>query len=584
MNSEYQEWKLRELLNSLGFIFADRGDELQLSNCPFCEKDRTTGSDHFSFSRESGQYKCVKCEAKGNYFTFRREMGADPFPAKEYRKIDQSRAKEYSEKLPAGYLRSYEEARKIPTSVLEKYGVGFCNHPKLGPCRVYQYWHNGEIVNLKYVNREKKMLTEYSAMPVYYGTQFLKTDIPCLFVTEGEDDCHVLVGQGFDNVVSIPYGAGSYSEEMGEVNKLFKKIYLLFDNDKSGQDGAKKFVQKAGFWKCWNVILPFKDARDCLKNGIGRTDFLKYIEKAKQFEFDPSVKYRPALSIEKSLDLYEIECRNNERGIKTSYDIIDEITGGLRGGDVFSIIANPGCFKTTVLFNLLSRSVFDMSNKIAIAFSFEMGTESTIERNIQSWTGNERLYHLRRQVKENSQEWQNMKANILENKSVCNLMITDEPSVSLEGIEKIMDRTEEVTGKQVALIGIDYLDFINESGDEYERVKKIMVGIKQLMKRKKCAAIIIGQTNRGVLDNDSEIGPRSAKGGTAIEATSDFMIGLWIHDDMVVGRFTKHRRVVGDIQRPNPYLNFHINKRSYTLDSIEYWQPPKKEEGKGRVK
>lgn len=577
---EYQEWKLKELLAVLGLEAKDHGKELQLSRCPFCEKDRQKSSTHFSFNRDTGAYNCVKCGAKGNYISFRREMGVDPFPVREYRKIDQTKAKQLTENLPTDYRKSYEANRKIPESVLAIYGVGFCNHEKLGPCRVYQYWRNGEIVNLKYVNREKKMLTEFAAMPVYYGTQFLNGGT-ALHVTEGEDDCHALASCGFENVVSVPYGAGTYTEEMGEVNSRFKKIVLLFDNDQRGQEGAKKFGQKAGYWKCWNAVLPFKDARECLINGFGKADFEKHIEKAKQFEYSTGTKYRPALNLEQCLSLYETECKTNERGVRVGFDIVDDITGGLRGGDLFSIVANPGCFKTTVLFNFASRAVFD-TDGIVIVFSFEMGIESTIERNIQNWTNNQRVYHMRAQIKRQEENWQTIKNGLLAEDKINRIYFTDEPAVSLDGIEKIIERTEEVSGKKTTLIGIDYLDFIDEQGNEYERVKKIMVGLKQLLKKRKCAGIIVCQTNRSTADSDEEVGARSAKGGTSIEASSDFLIGLWMDGDRLVGRFNKHRRVVGDITKPYPYLSFHLDPASYTVQSIALGEKPKKDNGKKR--
>lgn len=569
----YTEFDLLDTLVELGINYREHGKEIVLDNCPFCETGRTKKSDHCSFNRSTGVFNCVKCSESGNLYTFRRKLGLDPWKSKNYVIPDQDRVKAY-QKQPETYFKAFKTARGIPECVLKRYGVGKASYGVLGVCRTYQYVDtDGTIVNIKYVNAEKKMLQEKNSRQIYYGTQFLDYGKPELYVTEGEDDCHALVSMGFDNVVSLPGGAGSYSEQMGQVNSNFKKIYLLFDNDKAGQEGAEKFSQKAGVWKCWNVLLPFKDARECLLNGCDIFSVQTFINNATQFKYSADTKLRPALHLEERLDRFESDCKINQSGITTGFIPIDDITGGLRGGDLFSIVANPGCFKTTTLMNIIKRCIDKTTSGISIFFSLEMQIEAEVERELQMYSKFE-AYELRKMANKKTSEWLEIRS-VLEASEYKRIYVSEENNISVDDMLKIIDRTEEVSREKCILVGIDYLDFVKSSSQkEYDSVKEVMLGIKKkIAKKLNIPVILLSQTNRDKKDSNEEVGLRSGKGGTAIEATSDFYLGLWRSGDRVVGRMSKHRRLVGSIKE-NPYLSFKIDKKNYLINEVCICEKP----------
>ena len=577
MLPEYNQFDLFDFLAQIGQQTRQRGKELYLNNCPFCETNRRDKSDHFSFRIDTGQYNCVKCNSKGNLITFKREMGYEPFEYRVYHKPDQEKAKTLTQQ-PETYYQAYQRARGIPGKILKKYGVGKINDPKLGCCRTYQYVDisTGEIANIKYINAKKQMKTESNAKKIYYGLQFVNFECDTLHITEGEDDCHALVACGIDNVVSVPYGASNYSPEMGEINKKFKTLILFFDNDKAGQEGAKKFAEKAGVWKCKNVLLPFKDARDCLLNGFDGQAFFQLVQKATQFEYSPDIKERPALSLRERLKRFEIDADKNEAGIKFGYDLIDNITGGLRGGDVFTIIANPGCYKTTMLMNLIKRAIDKQENGIAIFFSLEMQIEAEFERELQINIGYKAVWELRKRIRENKAEWEETKKSLLETR-YSRLWVSEENGLSVDGIVKVIKTTEEVAGEPAIIIGIDYLDFIDSKQQkEYDAVKSVMIGIKKsIAKALNIPVILLCQTNRENKQADEEVGARSGKGGSAIEATSDFSLGLWRHEDRVIGRLTKHRRIF-NWAKEFPYFDLQFNQTLGIDDLVPCEKPRKK--------
>jgi len=573
---------LLNTLSELGIKFRESGDELQAERCPFCEKDRKDRSDHFAFNRVTGVYNCVKCEAKGNLITFRREMGVDPFPTKIYRKLDQPTVAAYSQQQPT-YYESYQQARGVRAEVLKKYGVGKATYPGLGMCRTYPYIdQTGEIVNVKYVNREKEMRQEKDTKHIYFGLQFVKYDITELMVCEGEDDCMALVGMGFDNVVSLPNGAGSYTEEMGVVNAKFKKILMFFDNDKAGQEGAQKFARKAGVWKCWNVILPFKDVRDCLMNGFDIFDMQQLIGKAAQFEYSTEDRNRPALSAGERFARYEKECETNAGGIQFGYKILDELMGGLRRHEILTIVANPECYKTTLLMNLLIRGAIGLKTGFVIFFSLEMSIESEFEREMQIVAA-KKTHEIRNHASKKTLEWESVK-KAMTDPPYSRIFVSEESNLTLDEMASIIKKTEDVHGEPCALIGIDYIDFVKASSPrEYDAVRENMNGIKTKIARGlQVPVIVLAQTNRQSIDADNEVGMRSGKGGTGLESASDFMIGLWKKgEEEIYGRITKHRRVESNYSRvTHPYLRLHIDRGFYKINEMEFSERPESDKPK----
>ena len=81
--------------------------------------------------------------------------------------------------------------------------------------------------------------------------------------------------------------------------------------------------------------------------------------------------------------------------------------------------------------------------------------------------------------------------------------------------------------------------------------------------------IMIYQTNRDNKKPTEEVTSRSGKGGTPIEAGSDFMIGLW-YNQGVTGRIIKHRRIDDKYDGvPWPYFKCTIpNPKTYQITNM----------------
>lgn len=287
-------WSHNDIISSLSKLgkYKDKGDEFTLEICPYCGKN----GHKFTANIEKQVFHCYHenaCGKSGTLYKLFSDNNVLPIA---------NTAKTYKKPKPDSYIVSsdtflskYQSERKISVETLKKYSV---SHKTINGNEfiVYRYFDENKVeINRKYRNFNDKtnMWTEKDAEHIYYGLDHINFNDKRLIVVSGEDDVHALKDIGFvsENVVSVPYGDKAYTDSMRAINERFPEIILMFDADTSGQAGALQFAQKAGVQKCKNVILPYKDARDCLQNGIDYFNIQKEIASAKNFEMPVIVSF-----------------------------------------------------------------------------------------------------------------------------------------------------------------------------------------------------------------------------------------------------------------------------------------------------
>lgn len=346
--------ELIQYLNNSGIVFREQNNELVLQSCPYCEQNKKGNFAHFYFNQQKQTFFCHKCGVKGNLFRFKIDRGdfssvtrVNPIEYKRPEKPDAFKRTE------TRFLDWYTKERGINQEIVRSYEIGYTQKEYDGVKKdfiVYHYYNEKkELVNRKFRSTDKKhMWTEKDAERIYYGLQFIDFSNPVLHVCEGEDDCHALRQIGIDNVLSVPYGAGNYTPQMEVVNSQFEKIYMFFDNDERGQQGAKQFAEKAGLWKCFNVILPFKDARDCLKEGIDIFGIQKEINAAKHFSHPEVLK---AGDVKKDFTDFLYKTKQLT-GYMTPSQEFNRLLGGIRLSELTVITGHTGQGKTTFADNI----------------------------------------------------------------------------------------------------------------------------------------------------------------------------------------------------------------------------------------
>ena len=329
---------------------SNKGNQIALQYCPYCEQGQKGDFSHFYFSQDTQTFYCQKCGIKGNLYRFKLDRG-DVSPVTKSREIKYERPKE-NKSLTSEvdkFYSWYQKERGINSEILEKYKVGFTKRDGKNVIAYQYYDQKGVLFNRKYRTEDKKFWTEKDAESNFYGLQFIDLKKKYLIVCEGEDDLHALVQYGFENVLSVPYGAGNYSPAMDRIIKQVDEIFLCFDNDPTGQEGARKFAEKAGLPKCKNVILPFKDARECLLQQVHKDQIEFDIASAQQFRHEEIVKANDLK--DDFMKFIRDEGRLSGRAIRMPE--FNKIVGGIRTSELTILTGYTGRGKTTFAYNFV---------------------------------------------------------------------------------------------------------------------------------------------------------------------------------------------------------------------------------------
>lgn len=251
--------------------------------CPKCG-NRTS----FAINLDTGAYQCFranKCNFRGSFTDFQRFFNDTPqylnnnFIRREH-KYD---IPNVSLPHPNEIIYDWFDKRKISRETVKHFKVGFSPD---GKSLAFPFYKEGELVNVKYrLFTKKEFYKEKNCKSVLWNQDNITGET--LYVTEGEADCMALYEYGIEGV-SIPSGVDdmTFIEFDWDFLEKFKTIYLIMDNDKAGQSIIENFVMRLGEWRCRNVKLPYKDVNECLLQNLSKEEFLRYIDKAEEFNIE----------------------------------------------------------------------------------------------------------------------------------------------------------------------------------------------------------------------------------------------------------------------------------------------------------
>ena len=153
------------------------------------------------------------------------------------------------------------------------------------PCIAFPFYRDGELVNVKYRDKDKHFRQEKNAEKVFYGIDDIK-DSTTGIIVEGEPDKLAFEQAGLLNCISVPDGAPSKvrdAEIKPEDDAKFEyvwncrdelahleKIIIATDADGPGHALAEELSRRLGRERCWRVKWPTqgdaerKDANETL--------------------------------------------------------------------------------------------------------------------------------------------------------------------------------------------------------------------------------------------------------------------------------------------------------------------------------
>lgn len=163
-------------------------------------------------------------------------------------------------------------------------------------------------------------------------------------VVEGELDVLALRTYGLgENTVSGTTGASNFADDWLDALEPFEHVYLCYDDDKSGKEGAAALAAKLGHYRCSRVVFPKKDAGDCRIALVPGEAIRRAFEIAESYI---DVKLRKANEF--ALDLNTLlDHPEALKGVSTGSEKLDEAIGGWANGLVV-VTGESGMGKTTL--------------------------------------------------------------------------------------------------------------------------------------------------------------------------------------------------------------------------------------------
>jgi replicative DNA helicase len=196
--------------------------------------------------------------------------------------------------------------------------------------------------------------------------------------------------------------------------------------------------------------------------------------------------------------LEEVEAASNRDGTMlgapTGFRELDDLTGGLQGGQMIVIAARPAIGKSTLGLDI-ARATAIGHNKAAVIFSLEMSREEITKRMLAAESGVKLTKLTKGPMGPN--DWERL-ASTAARVAKAPLFVDDSPNMSLMEIRAKCRRLKQQHDLQ--LVVIDYLQLMS-SGRKVEsrqqEVSEFSRALKLLAKEINVPVIAISQLNRG---------------------------------------------------------------------------------------
>lgn len=351
--------------------------QIAVETCPLCKNTNWK----FFINEESGLWDCKVCSESGNLYQLRQKLGLVMDGATSMKDVAASSTtpsplpdlygmhKQLYDDKYADVLDYLFSTRGFSMDVIERMKLGAdYSQDKDG---VMRYWYvipyldaagNPYFYKKRNVPSEdgKKLFkAPHGREAGLFNESILKPGMEELCIVEGESDCLSLLSQGYESVVAVPGAAVKKAAWIEKLDKLAPKtIYIIYDNDKPGQDNAKQMAARIGLDRTRNVLLPAfskvdgspgKDLNEWFVSGKTLDDLRQLMAEAKPFDVTGVQSVATVLQ--------ELKYSLAEHGTQPKYDTpwpsLTAKVGGFEDGDVVGILAEAKIGKTTMALNMI---------------------------------------------------------------------------------------------------------------------------------------------------------------------------------------------------------------------------------------
>lgn len=287
---------------ALGIIPKGNSVEQKLI-CPKCSHNRKNKRDKsLSINLDKGLYNCHHCSWSGNVKIKEKKQYIKPPEIKV----------ELSDRTV-----NYFKSRGISKATLANWKIGesvefFPQIEKRRKAINFNYYRNGDLINIKYRDGEKNFKMVSGAELIFYGIDNIK-DSDIAYIVEGEMDALSLHEAGIYSVVSVPNGASKGNQRLDYLDNCYeyfkdkKKIILCTDADDAGLALRNELARRLGKYRCTYVDFNgYKDANEALMQK-GPEVLRNLLKDAKPFPLEGVINID---------DIWDNVILFNEKGVK----------------------------------------------------------------------------------------------------------------------------------------------------------------------------------------------------------------------------------------------------------------------------
>lgn len=308
------------------------------TQCPECSHNRKKIKDPcLSVNITEGVYTCHNCGISGGNKTFE--------PKKVYAQPVHNNSGLTERAL--GWFNS----RGISKSTVMRFGLteGAVFMPQTGKEEntiQFNYFRDGELVNVKYRDGAKNFKMVKDAELIFYGLDLIEDATSCV-ICEGEIDAMSFYEDEVFTVVSVPNGASKgnqkleYLDNCWEYFEKMETIIIATDNDTAGIALRDELARRLGKHRCKIFRYPdeCKDANEILTKG-GKGALKAYMDYAIDYPIEGISEVRDIL--DEIDNIYE---NGFPKGQRVGFSNFDNLLT-FRTGEVTAITGIPGSGKS----------------------------------------------------------------------------------------------------------------------------------------------------------------------------------------------------------------------------------------------
>lgn len=341
-----------------------RGDELELRECPYCHSQHDKWT--FAINTKTGTFNCKRasCSVKGNMITLAKDFGFSlGRDADEYEGTGTEWRRFKTFKEPMKEIESKDAAiefmksRGISEEIAKRYEIT----TKSGQDNVIAFpfrSEDGALTFIKYRNKDyvngvtqgAKEWCEADTKPILFGMNHC-SDGGTLVMTEGQMDSLSLAEAGIENAVSVPTGKNGFTWVPYCWDFLAKFDELIVFGDREGETITLLDEMSKRFHGTVKFVPPeayhgYKDANDLLR-AEGPEAVRAAVDAATSVPDD---------FIKELKDIIPNEL-DNEPVFQTGINRLDNLTGGFYPGQLAILTGERGRGKSTFASQLVVNAV-----------------------------------------------------------------------------------------------------------------------------------------------------------------------------------------------------------------------------------